>query len=158
MSQELVNAVLIALDEDTILLPNIAVAEVLSLDRLEKRGDGTSGLVGQVQWNGRSVPVVSFETLNGASHKRATSARGRITLLHSTGSQSLGVIGLLTQGYPHLVTLNREAVQPGEFRETDRPELVVARVRISSREALIPDFDTLETNILRLQNTPTLTQ
>ncbi len=157
MSQALVNAVLIALDEDTVLLPNIAVAEVLPMERLEKKNEGLSALAGYVAWEGRRVPVVNLEVLNGASQRPEFSRRGRITLLHSIGSHGLGTVGVVTQGYPHLVTLNRDAVQPGEFRESDRADLVLARVRISSHEALVPDFDVLEYDILRMQDLPAAT-
>lgn len=151
MSLDWVNAVLIALEEDSILLPNLAVAEVLPKDALQKAGDGTAALAGHVQWNGRQIPVVNFETLNGAPPKREISKRTRVTLLHSIGGHSLETIGVMTQGYPHLVTLNREAVQPADLRETDRRDLVIARVRISSQEVLVPDFETLEYELLRLQ-------
>lgn len=152
MSQDLINAVLIALDEDTMLLPNIAVAEVLPIDRLDKQGEGMAALAGHVTWEGRRVPVVNFEVLNGAPQRSEFSKRGRISLLHSIGTHGMSTVGLVTHGHPHLVTLNREAVQPGEFRVSDRSDLVLARVRISSHEALVPDFDTLGREVLRLQD------
>lgn len=149
MSTDWVNAVLIALEEDSILLPNLAVAEVLAKEALQKAGDGTATLAGHVQWNGRQIPVINFETLNGAAPKQEISKRSRVTLLHSIGGNAL-TVGVMTQGYPHLVTLNREAVQPAALRDTDRSDLVIARVRISNQEVLVPDFETIENELLRL--------
>lgn len=151
MNNNMVNAVLIALDADSILLPNIAVAEVLSAELLQKQGDGSGALAGHVQWNGRRIPVVNFEILNGAAPRTEPSRRARVTLLHSTSS-AMQTIGLVTQGYPHLVTLNREAVQPGHTRESDRSDLVLTRARIANQEALVPDFATLENELMRLQS------
>lgn len=150
MSTDWVNTVLIALEEDSILLPNLAVAEVLAKEALQKAGDGTAALAGHVQWNGRQIPVINFETLNGAAPKREISRRSRVTLLHSVGGHGLETIGVMTLGYPHLVTLNREAVQPAPLRDTDRSDLVIARVHISSQEVLVPDFETIENELLRL--------
>lgn len=157
MSSDMINAVLIAIDEDSLLLPNLAIAEVLSKDLLQKHGDGMSALAGHVQWNGRKIPVINFEVLNGAPAKAEISRRSRVTVLHSIGSHSLETIGVMTQGYPHLVTLSREAVQPSSLRDTDRADLVLARVRISSQEVLVPDFDAIEYEILRLQEPAALT-
>jgi chemosensory pili system protein ChpC len=151
MSRDLVNVVLIALEKDSILLPNIAVAEVLSMDLLQKQGDGTGELAGHVQWNGRRIPVVNFEVLNGAPEKSEISRRTRVTLLHSLGGHVLETIGIITQGYPHLVSLNRDAVLSGHLRDADRSSLVLARVRIANQEALVPDFATLESELMRLQ-------
>lgn len=152
MNNNMVNAVLIALNEDSILLPNIAVAEVLSAELLQKQGDGSGALAGHVLWNGRRVAVVNFEILNGAAPRTEPSRRARVTLLHSVGGVTLETIGLITQGYPHLVTLNREAVQPGHRRDSDRNDLVLTRVRIANQEALVPDFATLENELMRLQS------
>ncbi len=151
MNTDTVNAVLIALDDDSMLLPNIAVAEVLSAELLKKHGDGNGALAGHLQWNGHRVPVVNFEVLNGASPRTEPSRRSRITLLHVVGGATLQTIGLITQGYPHLVTLNREAVQPGLRRGSDRSDLVLARARIANQETLVPDFATLEDELMRLQ-------
>lgn len=151
MSADWINAVLIALEEDSILLPNLAVADVLPKESLQKVGDGTTLLAGHVEWNGRQVPVINFETLNGAAPKHEISKRSRVTLLHSIGGHSLETIGMMTQGYPHLVSLNREAVQPATLRDSDRADLVIARMRISSQEVLVPDFEALEYELLRLQ-------
>lgn len=156
MSQDTINAVLIALDEDSLLLPNLAVAEVLSKDLLQKNGEGTSALAGHVLWNGKKIPVVNFEVLNGAEPQPEIPRRGRVTLLHSIGTHSFGTIGVMTQGYPHLVTLNRDAMQPGVLRESDRRNLVMARVNISNQEVLVPDFDAIEYEIMRLQGPETL--
>lgn len=152
MNNNLVNSVLIALDVDSLLLPNIAVAEVISKDLLQKNSDGLGALAGHVQWDGRRIPVANFEILNGARAKMELSRRARITLLHCLGSGVLETIGVMTQGYPHLVTLNREAVQSSALQETDRSDLVLARVRIANQEALVPNFTTLHNELMRLQS------
>jgi len=58
---------------------------------------------------------------------------------------------VLSQGYPHLVTLNRAALESVPLLESDREDLVLSRVRIASQQALIPDLDTIEAEIARAQ-------
>lgn len=136
-------AVLIALDGDTLLLPNAVVSEVLPAATLDGAADGAG--LGRRTWNNRVLQVLSFEALNNRTAP-SESRRARSVVFHSTGTVSYA---LLAQGYPHLVTLNRSALTPMPLRDTDRPEAVLARVRIANTEALIPNLETLEAEAQR---------
>ncbi|TXI88691.1 MAG: chemotaxis protein CheW [Cupriavidus sp.] len=143
-------AVLMALEGDTLLLPNAAVIEVISRDTVRPVDGAPDWLIGNYEFNGRRVPVVSFEVLNG-SPRPETARRSRVVLLHSAGKHlEAHAIGVLTQGYPHLVTLNRSAISATPLRHGDREDLVLSRVRIASQEAVIPDIETIEADLLRL--------
>ena len=142
-------AVLMALDGDTLLLPNAAVIEVIARDTVRPAEDAPDWLIGHHEINGRRIPVVSFEALNGGEVPE-TARRSRVVLLHSFGRHlEAHAIGVLTQGYPHLVTLNRNAVEAAALRPTDRDDLVLSRVRIASQDAVIPDLETIEADLLR---------
>lgn len=143
-------AVLMALEGDTLLLPNAAVIEVISRDTVRPVEDSPAWLIGNYEANGRRVPVISFEVLNG-SPLPETARRSRVVLVHSAGKHlEAHAIGILTQGYPHLVTLNRNAIAATPLRHSDREDLVLSRVRIASQEAAIPDIETIEADLLRL--------
>ncbi|WP_020648540.1 chemotaxis protein CheW [Solimonas variicoloris] len=146
-------AVLIALAGDTLLLPNLAVAEVVARDAVQPNPRLPPWLPGLLEWNGRRLPVLRFEPLNrgeAASDPR----RERLVVLNSNGRHlPSGQFALVTQAYPHLVTLNRAALQPLPLRERDRPELLLARARVANQEALIPDLDMLEAEIARALTT-----
>lgn len=145
-------AVLMALSDDTLLLPNAAVAEVVARDNLRPSWPGAPDwLTGYCEWSNRRVPVISFEALNGAA-AAPMSRRARVVVINSLGSHlANGLFAVVAQGYPHLVTLNRTAVQGTPLRETDRQDIVLSRVRIASQEALIPNLDTIEAEIARAQ-------
>ena len=141
-------AVLIALEGDTLLLPNVAVAEVVTRDSVQPAPGAPSWLAGYVEWNNRRVPALRFELLNGGSTV-TPSRRERVVVLKSTGSHlRSAAIAIVAQGYPLLVTLNRAALAPHPLRQGDRENLALSRVRISSREALIPDLDAVEAQIV----------
>ena len=151
MNRDQVYAVLMALSEDTMLLPNAAVAEVLSREKLRRATGGPPWLLGECEWNNRRVPVIRFEALNGATVE-ADPRRERIVVLNTIGRHlPAGNLALMTQGYPHLVTLNRAAMHAVELDAVDRDDLVLARVRIASQVALIPDLVTIEAEIARAQ-------
>ncbi|MGH8432363.1 MAG: chemotaxis protein CheW, partial [Solimonas sp.] len=145
MNREQIYAVLMAMEGDTLLLPNAAVAEVVARDALLPPEEGApTWLAGYCDWNNQHVPVVSFEGINGAT-QGAQSRRARVVVLNSFGTHlPSGLLAVISQGYPHLVTLNRAAVKPMALRPTDRADLVLCRVRIASQEAAIPDLATIE--------------
>jgi len=152
MNREQIYAVLMAIGGDTLLLPNTAVAEVVARDAVEAAPEGSPPwLVGYCDWNNRRVPVVSFEVANGGVRVE-DSRRARVVVLNSFGSYlPSGLFAVVSQGYPHLVTLNRAAVKSLPLRASDRPELTLARVRIASQEAAIPDLGAIEAEIARVQ-------
>lgn len=146
-----VYAVMLALEGDTLLLPNIAVSEAVPRDRVQAPEAGMPAwFAGTLDWNNRRVPVLSFELLNGGEVSATRSRRERVAVVQSTGSHLPGaILGIVMQGHPHLVTLTRAAVRPGELRPGDQAELVMTRVRIASQDAAIPDLDAIEAVLAR---------
>ena len=147
MNTDELYAVLMSVHDDTLLLPNAAVAEVLARDALQAAAGGPEWLAGYCDWNNRRVPAVRFELLNGGT-SGGDPRRERIVVLHSLGRHVPGGhIALVALGYPHLVTLNRAAMRPAALDPADQGELVLSRVRIASQLALIPDLEALEARI-----------
>lgn len=142
-------AVLIALAGDTLLLPNIAIAEVVARDAVQPDPRLPSWLAGFIEWNSRRLPVLRFEVLNGGAMPD-DSRRERVVVINSNGRHlPSGQFALITQAYPHLVTLTRVAVQPEPLRDSDRNELLLSRARVANQVALIPDLDMIEAEIAR---------
>ena len=152
MSEQQFYAVLIPLDGEALLLPNAAVAEVVARDRVRPPSAAPEWLAGHVEWNNRRIPVLRFETLNGAPAS-VVDRRERVVIVHSLGVHHQGgALGFITLGYPHLVTLNRAALKAVPLRAQDRNDLVLSRVRIASQEAVIPDLETIEADLARVEN------
>ncbi|HUP92144.1 MAG TPA: chemotaxis protein CheW [Solimonas sp.] len=151
MNREQLYAVLMALNDETLLLPNSAVIEVVAREALGAPPPGAPAwLLGDCEWNNRRVPVVSVEALNGGPPAEMT-RRARVVVLHSLGTHlPSGLLAVVAQGYPHLVTLNRTAIKSAPIKETDRRDLVLTRVRIASQEAMIPDLGTIEAELVRV--------
>lgn len=142
-AREELYAVMVSLGGETLLLPNAAVLEVVAADRV-KRGGGPDWLAGSLTYQGRELPVVRFEVLNGGS-AFPDSRRTRIAVVHAiTDRIRAGYYGVVCQGHPHLVTLNRKAVRAEALHATDREGLVLSRVGIANTSAMIPDLESLE--------------
>lgn len=153
-AREELYAVLISLAGDTLLLPNAAVAEVVSAERITRSPDGAPPwLTGHLSYNGRELPVVQFEALNGAARPGDT-RRTRLAIVHAiTERVRSGQYAIVCQGYPHLVTLNRAALRSEPLVSTDREDVVLARVGIANTSALIPNLEAIEAQLAQVELT-----
>lgn len=140
MSSQQLHAVFIAVDGDLVLLPHAAVIETVGAEALQRRRGSLPWWIGDARTDGGAVPVVSIEALLG----RAPPAQPRrIVVIQSLGTAlSLGRIGLAALGHPQLVTLGPAALAVDEDAQDEGP--VLARVRVGSARALIPDLDAIE--------------
>ena len=159
MAREDVYAVLVSLAADTLLLPNAAVAEVISADLMEPPPPGAPAwLAGQVTYNNRRLSVVRSETLNG-SGSGTDSRRTRLAVMQPiTSSLRTGQYAIVCQGYPHLVTLNRTALRKEELVSGDNEDMVLTRVSIANTNALIPNLEKLEQILAPFDGAPAAAQ
>lgn len=143
-----VYSLLIPLDGYTLLLPNTAVAEVLSYQRPDAALAAPEWLLGMLLWRERRIPMISFEAASGGRPARPH-RRSRIVVLNTlSGNPDMPYIAVLTQGIPQLRALGENAV---EREEGEASASVACRVRLGGREpALIPDLDELERRMVRL--------
>lgn len=135
--------VLIALADDTLLLPNAVISETVGQDSLTVNEAEPRWVAGELEWNRRSLTAVRFETLNGSAHS-PLARRARLVVLQLLDSFDGTPLALVSQGYPHLITVTRDAVVAMPLRANDNPEVVLARVRVGNSEAVIPNLDALK--------------
>jgi chemosensory pili system protein ChpC len=138
-------AVLVSLASDTLLVPNAAVAEVVSPEAMDAPPAGAPAwLAGHVTYNNRRLAVVRFEVLNGGGAGE-DSRRTRLAVLQPvTSALRSGQYAIVCQGYPHLVTLNRTALRKEDLQSTDSEDFVFTRVSIANTNALIPNLEKIE--------------
>ena len=137
-------SLLVPLSEDRLIVPRACVAEVVRFSEPEFEPGAEAWMLGKVNWNGRPLPVVSFEGALG-NDVPATTGRTRIVVFYaSTGKLRNGYFGILTQGFPQLVRVNREVLklESTEGWPDDAP--VLCRVRMMNEYPLIPDLEKLE--------------
>ncbi|MDO9452007.1 MAG: chemotaxis protein CheW [Stagnimonas sp.] len=142
--------VLIALVDDTLLLPNAAIAETVGQEALTVNESEPLWVAGELQWNRRALTVIRYETLNGAAHAPLT-RRARLVVLQALDAETTASpLALVAQSYPHLITVTRDAIAPLPLRPGDDPAVVLARVRVGNSEALIPNLDAMRQRVNNL--------
>lgn len=148
---------LLNLGQDSLLLPNLAVAEVISAHADAAPSGAPRWWVGMVDWNGQRVPLIRFEWLNTAADTdpaQVERRKPRIAVLNSTGQHlESAQLAIECDSYPHLVALNRSAMIAEPLRDTDQDNQVLARVRLANTLACVPDLAAIEREISRFEST-----
>lgn len=141
-------SLLVPLADDRLIIPRACVAEVVRYTKPDAVEGSKNWLLGTVTWSGRELPVVAFE---GAIGKEipASTGRTRIVVFYSSGGKvKSGYFGLVTQGFPQLVRLNREVLRFDSADGWGEEAPVLCRVKMINEFPLIPDLDKLEEMIV----------
>jgi chemosensory pili system protein ChpC len=137
-------SLLVPLREGRLLLPRSCVAEVVRYHPLQPIPRAPGWLRGLLPWNERRIPVVSFEELLGQSPGEP-GGRTRIAVIQGiTGRLPAGAFGLLTEGFPQLVRVNRQVMEPVERHPWPDPGPVICQIRMINEHPLIPDIEGIE--------------
>lgn len=142
--QQELYSLLVPLSEDRLIVPRACVVEVVRYTPPTTEAGAHSWMMGSVSWNGRDLPVASFE---GALGKEvpATTGRTRIVVFYaSSGQLQTGYFGVLTQGFPQLVRVNKDVLQLEATDGWPESAPVLCRVKMINEFPLIPDLEKLE--------------
>ena len=130
---------LVPLADRMLLVPNVALAELIPY-RAPQSAQGTPPwFLGQVSWRDLTLPLLSFEAASGG--QPSTGAGSRVAVLNALGGRDhVKLIALLVQGIPRSVK-----VDPNLAR-SDVPlaPLELDAVNLGDVQARIPDLIALE--------------
>ena len=142
-------SLLIPLTGDRLIVPRACVAEVVRFTEPAQSEGSQKWLLGTVSWNGRELPVVSFEGALGNAVPVVTGRTRIVVFLGSTGQLRTGYFGVLTQGFPQLVRVNRDVLKLEETEGWPDEAPVLCRVKMINEFPLIPDLEKLELMLAR---------
>lgn len=134
---------LLPVTDTRLLLPNTAVAEVVGYSSVRSVDSGPPWLVGDVSWEERRVPLLSYEAACG-DQPPEPSPRSRVALCYNIGERlDQDYLGVVTQGHPHLVRVERSIVELlGSAASEDTATL--CHIKVGGSPAVIPDLVYLE--------------
>ncbi|HEY9030195.1 MAG TPA: chemotaxis protein CheW [Kangiella sp.] len=135
---------LIPMIENSLLLPNATVAEIvpfMNVDLAKNAESSDDWQIGQIIWRNIKIPVVSLERIQGKK-ELGELRRSRIAIVYTlNGNQEVPYVAIMVQGIPRLVPVDEDN---GKMLEEDLPTGVKAWVDLGGRKALIPDLDLIE--------------
>jgi chemosensory pili system protein ChpC len=142
-------SLLIPLEGERLIVPRACVAEVVRFSIPDHEAGAHAWMLGTINCNGRQLPVVSFEGALGKDVPQA-SGRTRIVVFYaSTGQLKTGFFGVLTQGFPQLVRVNRDVLKLHTTEGWPAEAPVMCRVKMINEFPLIPNLEKLEAMLAR---------
>ncbi|MBT8136233.1 MAG: chemotaxis protein CheW [Gammaproteobacteria bacterium] len=140
-------SLLVPLAEGRLVVPRACIAEVAGYNQPEPVNGAPHWLLGRMEWNGRTIPLISFEGACGEAMPR-TGPRSRVVVFRAISDKlRTGYFGLVTQGFPQLVRVNPAVLAPDTGSDWPADSPVLCQVRMVNQRPLIPDLELLETMI-----------
>ena len=137
-------SLLVPLVDGRLIIPRACVAEVVGFQTPSEMTGAPPWYIGTVPWNGKAVPLISFEGACGQMIPPA-SGRSRIVVLHAPGEQvEGGNFALVSQGFPQLVRVSSDVVRPDNSRVFAERAPVICQIRMVNETPLVPDLQRLE--------------
>lgn len=144
-----IHCLMIPLQDEILLLPNAAVAEVIAYTSPGVLADTPEWFLGRISWRDQWVPVLSFEAASGKGNPAEANTQSRIAVLNTLNANvDVPYIGILTQGIPHL-----QLVQVDSIKNTPTPgtrQSIAEMAILNDEQVIIPDVDDLEQRLVRL--------
>jgi chemosensory pili system protein ChpC len=140
---------MVPLEKEQLLVPRGCVAEVVGYQTPQEMTGAPPWHLGVINWNGRKVPMVSFEGCCGED-VAPPSQRSRVVVLNAVSEQvQAGYIAILSQGFPQLVRISPEFVKLNAGRDFADDIPVICQIQLLDESPVVPDLDRLETMVAR---------
>ena len=148
-SSGVVHCLTIPLHDETALLPNAAIAEVIGFKDPTPIDDGPDWFLGYIEWRDKKVPLISFEAVSG-NKVQSPKKNSRVAVLNTlNGSVQIPYVGILTQGIPSLAIVQEQGLEDKGAVDEER-QTVSAFVELGGVEAIIPNIDEIELRLQRI--------
>ncbi len=132
-----------------LVLPNVSVAEIVDYQAPEPQSDTPDWFIGNIQWRGVTLPVISFELLNEKPRPDNINTL-RLAVINTIGPDhsELPFFAIVTQGIPSQTKVDKASMKEIENDDTKGPADLM-KVDILGDEATIPNIEYIEQMILK---------
>ncbi|MFO6088852.1 chemotaxis protein CheW, partial [Pseudomonas aeruginosa] len=98
---------LLPLSDRTLLLPNVAVAELIAYRNPQVAAGVPQWYLGQVAWRDLRLPLLSFEAASSGEQQPVLGSSARVVVINALGGRPhVKFLALLVQGIPRSVRLD----------------------------------------------------
>jgi chemosensory pili system protein ChpC len=143
VSAKKIKCVLLTLRTENVVVPNAALAEIVSLRDVKKVDNAPQWLLGKMHWRGVDIPLVSFEAAaEGANAAMSANQAAVIHLISADGKAVYPYVGLSISGVPHISEFSKEQITV-DAQERKAHPMVAQRIRINGAAASILNIDSI---------------
>ncbi|MGA7802281.1 MAG: chemotaxis protein CheW [Gammaproteobacteria bacterium] len=133
-------------DGRSLLLPNVAVAEIVDFQEPVPVDGKPEWLLGEVAWRGQQLPVICYEALCGEALP-GRQREARLAIINTVKDRGGATFyALLTAGIPRLLR-----IEPGVLVQSGAlgsGAAALAQVHLDGQNATIPDLDRVEAAVV----------
>lgn len=134
--------VLIPVQDTTLLLPNVSIAEIVDYEP-DPPEDDQECVLGKLQWRGVTLPVLSWEAANGGEPVPPEGRRGRILVFNTITDrhETMPFMAMAARGIPRQAKVNPNDLKREAEATGDAALMAVA---CEGEHCVIPDMAVLE--------------
>ena len=137
-------SLLVPLHHGRLIVPRSCISEVIRFSPPEQERSGPAWFRGYVAWNDKRIPVVRMEDLCSLEPAEP-GGRTRLAIFNClSGAIEGGAFGLLTEGFPQLVRVNREVMEVHDENAWPDNGPIICQIRMINEYPMIPDLERLE--------------
>jgi len=146
-NSQLIKSIILTLKNELVVVPNAAVAEIISVQDVHEVESSPQWMLGKARWRGVELPVVSYEAAGG-DNAQAVNINTQVAVMYSVSNEidkdkKYPYIGLAMHGVPHVSTFSRGQIKIDEQALVDHP-MVAQKVRINGAAVGILDIYAIE--------------
>lgn len=147
-----IRGVLISVSGARALLPNATVAEVITYSPPDTLEGAPDWMLGNIRWRGWRLPVISYGRMIGWGEVEGEFGAKVVVLKALGGNPRHSYFAMLSQGFPRLVTVSRDALRRDPLGEAEAGTVdgVLMHVQLHDDEAIIPDLAAIERKLVEL--------
>lgn len=125
-----------------LLLPRASVVDLLDAVDMHIVVDLQGGIIGKIQWQGWTVPLISFEAASSDSIPKFNQQTKAVIIHSLAGDEIHPYIALTVQGDPEVMALSEGDVKVMSMEKDG--DFVQSKVLVHTKiEAIIPDLSLL---------------
>ncbi len=148
-SEQVIKCVILTLRSENVMIPNAAIAEIISARDTSHVENTPDWYVGKMPWRGVDVPLVSFEAAVGREAK-GLNLNTQIAVLYAVSKDAkYPYVGLVVSGVPHVSAFSKNQIitDPDSLLEAESHPMVAQKTRINGAAVSILDIDAIESMV-----------
>ncbi len=140
-----IKCVILTLRKENVIVPNALVAEIISVKEIESLDNAPAWFLGNMNWRGSEVPLLSFEA-SGGEQIAKVNLNTQAVVLYAVGESGEisehPYLGLVMSGVPHVSHFSREQIKI-DIDALETHPMVAQKVRINGASVSILDVDAM---------------
>ncbi|NRB37783.1 MAG: chemotaxis protein CheW [Pseudomonadales bacterium] len=145
--QEVVNSLLFQMHNSLLVLPDTAIAEIVEYPSSVDEDEGQeSWYIGKMAWRNISVPLISFDRMNGVDIPHEAYKVVVVNAVHNR-DQMLYWAFVIAQA-PRMQHINNESL--AVIRDAELGDVTVMQAELLGEEVVLPDLQKIEDKIQAL--------